>query len=358
MLHTPVMARSAATNDPSIRRAQILGLLGGEGLGFDALRAKLRPQPAVRTLHEDLAWLERQFPDRFRREQAHGTQGASRVVLRWLGRPPVILAQPLQWLTEEEVVSLIAARGLLRQPDLGVPATATPASVTDPLSRAADDLLARVGIKTFADALARDAVVVSRFGAEPADGVVLSACLAATVRGDGLRFAYTNVHGRRHAAVEAMALRMVLVKAEWFLLAWSDGLKLYRLARMTAMEPCRIPAGCPAWIPRQDIDGKLRDAFYATGSERSQDRVRVVVGVGPEAWPLVANRRWGDRQEIEEDVQGLPAGWRRLRFTTTGLTECRHWVLSHGGQMRAESPAALTAWVHAQAEEILATHGG
>jgi predicted DNA-binding transcriptional regulator YafY len=346
------MARSAP-QDPSARRIQIIVLLSGDGLGFEALRAQLKPQPSVRTLHEDLAWIERQFPDRLRRDQAHGEHGTSRVALRWLGRPPVLLSQPLTWLTEEEVISLIAARGLLRQLDPSLPPTASPQPEPDPLSQAADGLLARVGVKDVADALARDAIVVSRFGAEPAAGDVLATCLGATVRGDGLHFSYVNMAGRRHT-VEAMALRMLLVKSEWFMLAWSESLKLYRLARMSEVRRGRLPAKCPSWIPRQDIDAKLRDAFYATGSERSQDRKRVVLAVGPDAWPLVAGRRWGDRQTVDDHPTDLPAGWRRLQFTTTGLGECRHWVLSHGGQLRAEAPAELVSWIRAQAEAVLA----
>jgi len=346
------MVRSAS-NDPSTRRIQIIVLLGGDGLGFDVLRSRLKPRPSVRTLHEDLAWIERQFPDRFRREPARGEHGSSRVVLRWSGRPPVLLEQPLTWLTEEEVVAIIAARGLLRQLDPSLPPTTAPTAEPDPLSQAADALLARVGIKEVADALARDAIVVSRFGAERVSSEVLATCLGATVRGDGLHFAYINMAGRQHA-VEAMALRMVLVKGEWFLLAWSEGLKIYRMARMSGVQRGRLPATCPGWIPRQDIDAKLRDAFYATGSERAQDRKRVAVAVGPEAWPLVGGRRWGDRQMVEERPADLPDGWRRLQFTTTGLAECRHWILSHGGQMRVEAPAELAAWVQAQAQAIVA----
>lgn len=339
-------------HDVAARRLALVDLITGEGLGFDQITLQLKPRPGRRTLHEDIAWLTEQFPQHFQRERASSQHDGHRILYRWQGPAPLLLRQPVLWLSEEELIALIAARGLLRQPDPSRPATSGQAPEADPLAGAVDGLLARAGVKEAADAIARDAIVVSRFGALPGDPTCLATFFAATVLGDGLHFDYENLAGERHP-VHASPLRMAMIKAEWYLLAWSGSLKVYRLARISGARRGKQPAGRPVLIPAPEIDGKLRDAFYATGSERSQDRKRVVLGVSPEGWPQVVGRRWGDRQVIEEEPEGLPSGWRRIQFTTTGLGECRHWVLANGANVRAEGPPELVEWLRTEATAVL-----
>ena len=325
-------------------------------MGFDQIASRLKPRPSKRTLHEDIAWLTEQFPTHFQREKASSHEDGYRIIYRWVGPAPLLLQQPIHWLAEEELIALIAARGLLRQPNPSRPATTGQPSEADPLARAVDGLLARAGVKEAADAIARDAIVVSRFGALPGDPACLATFFAATVLSDGLHFDYENLAGERHP-VHAAPLRMAMIKAEWYLLAWSGSLKVYRLARITSARRGKQPPGRPTLIPAHEIDGKLRDAFYATGSERSQDRKRVVLGVSPQGWPQVVGRRWGDRQVVEEEPEGLPPGWRRIHFTTTGLAECRHWVLANGANVRAEGPQELIKWLSAESAAVLKALG-
>jgi len=338
--------------DVAARRLAIVDLIAGEGLAFAEITAGLRPRPSTRTLREDIAWLGEHFPQRLTRNRTAGDGRSPGLAYRWIGPAPLLLSQPLHWLAEEELIALIAARGLLRQPDPTRPATTGPDPEMDPLAGAVDALLSRAGVKEAADAIARDAIVVSRFGALRGDPGCLATVLAATVLADGILFEYDNLAGKRHP-VHASPLRMALIKAEWYLLAWSGSLKVYRVARMSDARRGKQPAGRPSHIPSTEIDEKLRDAFYATGSERPQDRKRIVLAVSPEGWHQVAGRRWGDRQRIEDQPADLPGGWRRIHFTTTGLAECRHWVLSHGANIRAEAPAELVAWLHDQARKVL-----
>jgi len=338
-------------HDVVARRLALVDLITGEGLGFDQITTRLKPRPSKRTLHDDIAWLTEQFPMHFQREKAVPAHEGSRVLYRWVGPAPLLLQRPIYWLAEEELIAFIAARGLLRQPDPTRPATFGPAAEVDPLAGAVDSLFSRAGVKEAADAIARDAIVVSRFGALAGDPVCLAIILAATVLGDGLHFDYDNLAGKRHV-VHADPLRMALIKAEWYLLAWCGSMKVYRVARISNARRGKHPIGRPIHIPAHEIDSKLRDAFYATGSEHILDRKRVVLGVSPEGWHHVVGRRWGDRQVIEEDPVGLPNGWRRIHFTTTGLGECRHWVLANGTNMRAESPPELVDWLRIEAKAI------
>lgn len=339
-------------HDVAARRLALVDLITGEGMGFDEIASRLKPRPSKRTLREDIAWLTEQFPKHFIREKSIAGHDGSRVRYHWVGPAPLLLQRPIHWLAEEELIALIAARGLLRQPDPSKPATTGPTSEIDPLASAVDTILARAGVKEAADAIARDAIVVSRFGALPGDPASLATILAATVLGDGMHFDYDNLAGKRHA-VHASPLRMALIKAEWYLLTWCGSMKIYRVARITNARRGKHPPGRPIFIPSHEIDAKLRDAFYATGSERPQDRKRVVLGVSPECWPQVVGRRWGDRQVIEEMPVGLPAGWRRIHFTTSGLGECRHWVLANGANMRAEAPPELLDWLRAEVSTVL-----
>ncbi len=343
-------------HDVAARRLELVNLISGEGVGFDQIASRLKPRPATRTLREDISWLTSQFPEQFRRERSPGYDDGGRVLYRWVGPAPLLLSQPLHWLTEEELIALIAARGLLRQPDPTRPATSSQSPEADPLAGAVDGFLGRAGVKEAADAIARDAIVVSRFGALPGDPACLAAFFAATVLGDGLVFDYHNLAGERHH-VHASPLRMAMIKAEWYLLAWSGSIKVYRLARIANARRAKQPADRPILIPSHEIDGKLRDAFYATGSERSQDRKRVILAISPGGWPQVVGRRWGDRQVVEEEPEDLPMGWRRIHFTTSGLGECKHWVLANGSNIRAEQPAELVDWLRSEASAILAALG-
>jgi predicted DNA-binding transcriptional regulator YafY len=181
----------------------------------------------------------------------------------------------------------------------------------------------------------------------------LATCLAATATGEGITFRYENLKGEVKN-VHATPARCHLVKGEWSCIAWAGGLKHYRLCRMAEAKRVRqLPPGSPVSIPASEVDALLGSGFYATASSSPRDRVRVRIAVSPEAWRLLKGRRWGDNQVVDDTPENLPKGWFRLTFTTTGLTECRHWVLGMGANVRAEAPDALVEWVQEQAKQIL-----
>lgn len=247
----------------------------------------------------------------------------------------------------------MAAQGLLRDADPAMPATVGQLSDHDLLGSVIGQLINRAGVTEATDMLSRSSVTVSRFGAAPTDHLSLAACFAATITGEGLEYDYINLQNeqsRPHVSPQ----RMVLIKGEWYLIAWiTRGLRTFRLARISNAKRRRDhPPGKPISITRHEVDALLSNGFYATASNKTEDRKKVILAVRPDAWQLIQKRRWGDKQEILENQSDLPPGWRRLIFVTTGIMECRHWVLSMGSAAQAEHPPELVQWVAEQATEM------
>lgn len=305
------------------------------------LLTTFQPRVARRTLMGDLAWVRQQFPSQLRRERAAGLHGTGRIAYRWHGPLPYVLKNPISYLTEAELVGLVAARGMLR--DVHPLDRADDPPADDHLAAAVSGLITRAGVRDRAKFLARHTVVINRFATEPLQPGLLETCLTAASLGEGLRFTYENLGGTPHP-VHVAPQRMLLIKGEWYCLAWrTSGLRTYRLARMSAVTRCNDkPAGCPASIPADDLDAEFQAAFYATGG---QTRTRVTLAVSPDAWPHVRNRRWGDGTREGGPGRRLPRGWHRVSFVTTGIAECCHWVLSLGSEVRVEHPRELQRWV-------------
>jgi len=348
--------RLPAVTDMAHRRRRILALLAERPYLREELRLALVPIPAARTLAADLAWLRREFPGRLLAE-ADGRA----LLWRFVGEPPHLLPRALAALDEDQVAALIAARGLLRLPDLARPSAEDDGTAYHgTLSRALDRLLHAAGLDDEARAIAPDAIAISRFGVAPEEDEVFPVCFAAIRAGAALAFTYTNNAGATHG-VHAHPVRLIHIAGEWHLIAWAPDaatapgrLKQYRLSRITAPSRSeRRPPGCPLTGLRAEAATLLRDAFRATGSARLRDRRAVVLAVSPAAWPFIERRRWGDRQEVLDHQPDLPPGWRRVRFVTTGLIECQHWILGFGTELRVEGPDELLTWI---ADQAMAVH--
>ncbi len=348
------MSRLPATTAAK-RRSFILTIIQ-QPLLREEIRKALRPVPSPRTLASDLAWLRAQFPGRLL------TENDGRA-LRWrfVGEAPRLIEKPIVALDEDQVAALIAARGLLRQPDASRPSAEDDGTAYHGvLSRAIDRLLHDSGIADEARSIAPDAIAISRFGVAPEEDAAFPICFSAIRAGEALVFTYTNNSGTTHP-VHAQPVRMLHIAGEWHCMAWAADaaappgrLKQYRLSRLTgARRVSTPPAGCPVSGLRDEAAAELRDAFRATGSARLASRRTVVLGVSSTAWPFIERRRWGDKQVIDDRPAGLPGGWRRLRFVTTGLAECRYWVLSFGAEVRVEAPDELATWVASQARIVL-----
>lgn len=340
-------------HDVTKRRLAVIALLQSGSHSADELVALLRPRPAKSTVDKDLAWIRATFPSQITSAPSLGTHGTSRVVFTWHGDGPTLLDDPPTWISETELVALVAACGLLRQGDPKRSSTNPAPGEHDLLARAISSLLERMGAKGMAEPIGRHRVSVSRFGAAPTDPAVLIACLKATTLGQAVRFTYANLANEVKEA-HAAPQRMVLIRGEWYCMAWADVLRMYRIARMRTVQLTKeMPPGMPARIPSIEVDAQLQSGFFATNSSDPAKRQTVVLAVHPNAWPFICDRRWGDGQRVDEAPVDLEDGWRRLTFTTTGLSECRHWVLGMGAGVIAEQPSDLVVWIKAEARALL-----
>ena len=339
------------------RRTRILHLLAHEALTKAELLTRLDPTPSMGSLEIDLRELSRMFPGRLQIDTARKAH-----VYRFTGDVPRMLEQPIAQLDDDQLAALIAARGVLRLPQAQGPVSESPDDhYHGVLAQALDRLLDDAGLAEEARAIAPDAIAISRFGVAAEEDVAFPLALAAIRTGESLVFTYTNLAGAQHT-VHAKPIRLVHIAGEWHLIAWAPDeretpgkIKQYRLSRCIAIERQATPPDhCPLTGLRNQAALLLADAFRATGSLKSADRCTVTLAVSPTAWPFMERRRWGSKQS-ELPADGLPAGWKRLRFTTTGLMECRHWVLSFGATVRAEQPPSLVTWLREQAAAILAT---
>jgi predicted DNA-binding transcriptional regulator YafY len=329
------------------RRHALLGLLAEGPATADELRRRLARPCSARTIADDLRSLAQAFP-----EQVHRSRGGDARVVYWRldGPPPTLLPRPIAALTHDELAALIAARGLLRAPDARTPGWERPSSAyAGDLSAALHGLLERSGLDGEARTIAPSTIGVSRFGMPTEAPGAFAAFERALRSGQAVEFRYRNRRGDERD-LHVRPLRLVLIKGEWFCFAWAGKVKQYALARITSRDPsvrivARQPPGLPTLLPHDAIDSALASGFHATGGGK---RMRVVLAVSPDAWPSIADRTWGEAQQIDPQPPNLPPGWRRIAFSTTGLDECRHWVLGMGAAVRAEGPAELVEWLRGQ----------
>ncbi len=279
------------------RRRCLIDLLGAEDLTIAELAE--RSDVTTRTIETDLGVLEQAGG-------LHRHRDGRAWRYSWRGCPPHLPGTPVDLLTHREVLALVTARGLLRDPRGHAPELRDE-DYPGWLDGALDGLLRRLGLDAEADGITPDAIQVSRFAARPEDPAVLRPVLESVFAGAALRFIYTNLAGRTHP-VHARPLRLILIRGEFHCLACDGGtdagqarIKQYRLARMREVViTAAQPTDAPDRIPRSRLDGRMLEAFCATGSEENGQRRRVRLAVGPKAWPHIEGRTWGSNQRIDQ----------------------------------------------------------
>ncbi len=350
------------------RHRLILSRLSDNALTAQELAEQLGVSQS--TVFADLKAIAHHFP-----EQVEKLRGCDARTVWWrvTGLPPMPLAQPIDYLTADEITALVAARGLLRAPDTRSPGWEKPStSYSGDLSQALHGLLERAGLSEETKAIAPRTIGVSRFGIAPEAPGALADLERALRTDQCVYFTYRNRDGIERE-LHLWPIRLVLIKGEWYLFAWAPAstsvpvavgpvagkVKQYALSRIISRNPTvRIvahrPSGAPVRAPHDEVNVSLATGFHATGGGK---RSRVVLAVSPQAWPSIVDRTWGEGQEINEAPANLPTSWRRIAFSTSGLTECRHWVLSFGAAVHCEGPRDLQEWLKNQAQEVIDTLG-
>lgn len=324
------------------RHNQLLKLIAQEALSQQDLARLLGCSD--RTIRSDMEALAERFPGYIRNLRDE----QNRICYQWQGLPPHLLddSNSIAYLDHLELVALVAARGLLTDPQS--------ADFSGPLDGAIDRLLRQLGVGDEAHKIDPRAIQIDRFAALSENPEHLSTCIRAVLEQRSLSGSYRNIHNEAHA-VELLPQRLLVIDNEFHCLAWdaaSRQIKNYRLSRFEELSSSHIrPLHAPDRIDPATVEEHRRYAFRSHCDP--QQRQRVVLALHPSVHPHTKGRHWGGEQEWQDNPDDLPDGWARLSFTTSGLPACQHWVLSLGSGVIAEGPDELCQWLRKQARDIV-----
>lgn len=317
---------------PQQRRHTLINLLAEDAYSRRELAKRLRCSP--RTLHNDLGLLEQRFPGRIQ----HLRDRQQQLVI-WQGPLPHSLTKQIEYLDHWELIALIAARGLFRQPHS--------TGFSGPLDGAINQLLHQLGVADAAHRIDPRSIEVDRFAACPEQPEDLITALDAVLSGHSLRGTYENRHGVRHE-IHILPLRLLLLEGEFHLLAWADNqhpIKDYRLSRFHGLAIShRPPAGAPHVDQpqlRQQVEAHRQATFRTHGHFDHRQRETITLAISPLTIPHVIGRTWGLNQSWDDQPPDLAPGWARLTFTTAGTPAAFHWILSLGAGAIVENPQHL-----------------
>ena len=220
-----------------------------------------------------------------------------------------------------------------------------------PLAQALEDLLSQVDADE-TDRLRQRIDITAQVQfhpVEPLSGAHLRQVLVALRDDLGLCGTYDSKRNGPHA-VQLIPIRLTLIHGEWFMPAWdaeAQMVKMYKLARFRGVLGHGNLSADPIWRrpPGTDLDALAHDLLvnsFAGAAGPTAERVQI--RVGPYTWAQVRGRTWGADQTVED----LPDGWHRVAFTTKGMSNVRHWVLSFGLDAVVEQPESLRTWVQKQ----------
>jgi proteasome accessory factor C len=139
-------------------------------------------------------------------------------------------------------------------------------------------------------------------------------------------------------------MRLLVVDGRTYLEGWcrlAEGVRLFRLDRVLAVDVLDVPASVPETAEPVDVDAGL---FRASPSD-----VLAELELAPGA-------RWVAEYYPCETVTELPAGWLRIGLRTPDTTWVRRLALRLGEDARVVAPAALTEETSAAAAAALAQY--
>jgi proteasome accessory factor C len=239
-------------------------------------------------------------------------------------------------------------------------------SIIRPLRLAADEasallvalrMLAEVGgdssavarliakIEAAAGAAGAPSSQVSVVQIESPDVSGIAATLAAALRA-GRRVHLRHYAERRDEETERDVdpMRLLVVEGRTYLEGWcrrAEGVRLFRLDRVLAVDVLELPAEVPAEAEERDVDAGL--------FRPSESDVRAELDLAPDA-------RWVAEDYPCESVTELGDGRLRIVLRTPDTSFVRRLALRLGEDARVASPAALAAEVREAAAAALALY--
>jgi len=238
------------------------------------------------------------------------------------------MSRPLRLREDEALALVVALRTLADVPGL---------AERDALDRALAKLENAAG-----EAAKASAAVAVRVEAEERTLPVVRAALEA---GRQLRLTYYVATRDETTRRDVDPMRLLLVEGRSYLEAWcrrAEGVRLFRLDRIDAMEVLDVPAEPPASAQPRDVAGGV----FAPGPGQSL----VTLSLSPGA-------RWVADYYPCESVQEDGAGGLVVSLRVADPGWARRLVLGLGGAARVVEPASLATEVRAAAHEALAAYG-
>jgi proteasome accessory factor C len=139
-------------------------------------------------------------------------------------------------------------------------------------------------------------------------------------------------------------MRLLVVEGRTYLEGWchrAEGVRLFRLDRVLAVDVLDVPAEVPAEAEPVDVDAGL---FRASPSDLLAEL------------ELAPGARWVAESYPCESVTGLPDGWLRIGLRTPDTSWVRRLALRLGEDARVVAPPALVEEVRAAAATALAQY--
>lgn len=246
------------------------------------------------------------------------------------------LPEPIQYLSEIELIALEAARDAL---GAGLPTGA------NPLATALGGLLDRLGIPQ--DHMPQNiGTAFAPRQAFAADHIL--AIMRARRLGLGLSIAYTPLD-KPTKTYRVFPVLLWFSDGEPYCWVWdieAQWLKNLKLCRASTVETVELPGRAPDGI-EAEARRLCSESFRGIASD--DQRARIVIRFRGGAIPFIRNRTFGRKQKLEE----LDSGEVRLSFDTAGLGGVYHWVLQFGADATAEDPKSLANWIRSEAQRIV-----
>lgn len=248
------------------------------------------------------------------------------------------LPEPIQYLSELELVALQAARDTL---GAGAPAEA------NPLATALRGLIDRLAIPQ--DQMPQQ--IGTAFAPRQAFATEhILAIIRARRLGLGLTIDYTPLD-KPTKTYRVFPVLLWFSDGEPYCWVWdteAEWLKNFKLCRASAVTTIDLPGRPPSGI-ETEATRLCAESFRGIASDNQHERVVIRFRGG--AIPFIRDRTYGSNQKLED----LTSDEVRLSFDTSGLGGVYHWVLQFGADAVVEKPRKLAKWVKAEAGRILSS---
>ncbi|HEV2465256.1 MAG TPA: YafY family protein [Acidobacteriaceae bacterium] len=213
--------------------------------------------------------------------------------------------------------------------------------------RAFEKLIASLSgpMRTRAEAI-RERLHIDSTGWHPSteDLSLLSAVQSAVAADFKISFDYTRADGQSGPRT-VDPLGLVAKGSSWYLVAHTpQGLRTFRISRMNALTPLRIPCERP---PRFNLAAYWKNSTAQFEQQRRQYRAVLLL----DEHAIRRIREWWPFEPVEAG-RPAPTGWTKLRIQFESDEQARFVALGFGPSARVISPAALRHRVLADAKAV------